>query len=93
MLPSPGTCFPRCVQTLWTRTVTQQGSWLIASSVLTYVGLVVRHPIPVMLLARLAAHKDWQGKGIGQALLRDAVLRTCRRHSPPFAEAEKETDL
>ena len=29
-----------------------------------------------MLLARLAVHKDWQGKRIGRGLLRDAVLRT-----------------
>jgi GNAT superfamily N-acetyltransferase len=37
---------------------------------------LARHPVPIMLLARLAVHKDWQGKGIGRALLRDAVLRT-----------------
>jgi GNAT superfamily N-acetyltransferase len=37
---------------------------------------LARHPIPIVLLARLAVHKDWQGKGIGRALLRDAVLRT-----------------
>ena len=37
---------------------------------------LARHPIPIMLLARLAVHKDWQQKGIGRALLRDAVLRT-----------------
>lgn len=37
---------------------------------------VARHPVPVMLLARLAIHKDWQRKGVGRALLRDAVLRT-----------------
>jgi predicted N-acetyltransferase YhbS len=29
-----------------------------------------------MLLARLAVDKDWQKKGVGRALLRDAVLRT-----------------
>ena len=34
------------------------------------------HPVPIMLLARLAVHKDWQKKGIGRALLKDAVLRT-----------------
>ena len=32
-------------------------------------------PIPVMLLARLAMHKNYQGKGLGDALLRDALLR------------------
>ena len=37
---------------------------------------LARHPVPIMLLARLAVHKDWQGKGIGKALLKDAVLRT-----------------
>lgn len=37
---------------------------------------LARHPVPILLLARLAVHKDWQGKGIGRALLRDAVLRT-----------------
>jgi GNAT superfamily N-acetyltransferase len=31
---------------------------------------------PIMLLARLAVHQDWQKKGIGRVLLRDAVLRT-----------------
>jgi GNAT superfamily N-acetyltransferase len=34
------------------------------------------HPVPIMLLARLAVHKQWQGKGVGRALLRDAILRT-----------------
>lgn len=33
-------------------------------------------PIPVMVLGRLAIHKDHQQKGIGTALLRDAILRT-----------------
>jgi GNAT superfamily N-acetyltransferase len=37
---------------------------------------LARHPVPIMLLARLAVHKDWQRKGVGRALLRDAVLRT-----------------
>ncbi|KAA6463204.1 GNAT family N-acetyltransferase [Acidobacteria bacterium AB60] len=37
---------------------------------------LARHPVPIMLLARLAVHKDWQGKGVGRALLRDAILRT-----------------
>lgn len=36
-----------------------------------------RHPIPVILLARLAVDKPLQkGKGIGAALLKDALLRT-----------------
>lgn len=35
-----------------------------------------RHPIPVILLARLAVDARLQGKGIGPALLKDALLRT-----------------
>ncbi|MBM5812966.1 MAG: GNAT family N-acetyltransferase [Gammaproteobacteria bacterium] len=34
-----------------------------------------RHPIPVILLARLAVDRSLQGKGIGPALLKDALLR------------------
>jgi GNAT superfamily N-acetyltransferase len=34
-----------------------------------------RHPIPLLLLARLAAHRDWQGQQIGAGLLRDAMQR------------------
>jgi len=37
---------------------------------------LARHPVPIMLLARLAVHRDWQKQGVGRALLRDAVLRT-----------------
>lgn len=37
---------------------------------------LARHPVPIMLLAHLAVHKDWQKKGVGRALLRDAVRRT-----------------
>jgi GNAT superfamily N-acetyltransferase len=37
---------------------------------------LAQHPVPIMLLARLAVDKDWQKKGVGRALLRDAVLRT-----------------
>ena len=33
-------------------------------------------PIPVMVLGRLAVDKTYQGKGLGSALLRDALLRT-----------------
>lgn len=32
--------------------------------------------IPVLLLARMAVHKDFHGRGIGKSLLRDAILRT-----------------
>jgi GNAT superfamily N-acetyltransferase len=33
-------------------------------------------PIPMAVLGRLAIDQAWQGKGIGVALLQDAVLRT-----------------
>jgi GNAT superfamily N-acetyltransferase len=33
-------------------------------------------PIPVIVIGRLAVDCHWQGKGIGRALLRDAILRT-----------------
>lgn len=33
-------------------------------------------PIPMAVLGRLAVDRDWQGKGLGAALLQDAVLRT-----------------
>ena len=36
---------------------------------------LAKHPIGVILLARLATDKQEQGKGIGKALLKDALLR------------------
>ena len=35
-----------------------------------------RHPVPVMLLARLAVSQECAGKGLGAELLKDAFLRT-----------------
>ncbi|MDD5263071.1 MAG: GNAT family N-acetyltransferase [Methylacidiphilales bacterium] len=35
-----------------------------------------RHPVPVMLLARLAVDRSEQRTGIGKGLLKDALLRT-----------------
>jgi GNAT superfamily N-acetyltransferase len=35
-----------------------------------------RHPIPVILLARLAVDSTEQARGLGAALLKDALLRT-----------------
>lgn len=35
-----------------------------------------RHPIPVVLLARLAVARNEQGRGLGSALLKDAIGRT-----------------
>lgn len=37
---------------------------------------MARHPIPLMLLARLAVRDEWQSKGIGAGLLKNAMLRT-----------------
>jgi GNAT superfamily N-acetyltransferase len=37
---------------------------------------LARHPVPIMLLARLAVATNWQGKGLGSGLLKDAMLRT-----------------
>ncbi|MEI9414849.1 GNAT family N-acetyltransferase [Mesorhizobium sp. Cs1321R2N1] len=35
-------------------------------------------PIPMVVLGRLAVDASWQGKGLGAALLQDAVLRAGR---------------
>ncbi len=37
---------------------------------------VAKHPVPVMLLARLAVEQRAQGQGLGKALLKNALLRT-----------------
>jgi GNAT superfamily N-acetyltransferase len=37
---------------------------------------VARHPIPLMILARLAVARAWAGKRIGSGLLKDALGRT-----------------
>ncbi|MBS0507740.1 MAG: GNAT family N-acetyltransferase [Proteobacteria bacterium] len=39
---------------------------------------MARHPVPVMLLARLAVDLAHQRQGLGQALLKDALLRTAQ---------------
>jgi GNAT superfamily N-acetyltransferase len=38
-------------------------------------------PIPMAILGRLAVDRQWQGKGLGAALLQDAVLRTAQAAS------------
>lgn len=35
-----------------------------------------RHPVPVLLLARLATDERFKGQGLGTEMLRDALLRT-----------------
>jgi GNAT superfamily N-acetyltransferase len=37
---------------------------------------LARHPVPLLLLARLGVHLAWQGHGVGQGLLKDAMRRT-----------------
>jgi GNAT superfamily N-acetyltransferase len=37
---------------------------------------LARHPVPIMLLARLAVATSWQGKGLGAGMLKDAMQRT-----------------
>jgi GNAT superfamily N-acetyltransferase len=39
---------------------------------------LARHPVPVMILARLAVDKEHQHRGLGRALLRDSLLRTAQ---------------
>jgi GNAT superfamily N-acetyltransferase len=39
---------------------------------------LARHPVPVILLARLAVDVALHGKGIGSALLKDALVRTAQ---------------
>lgn len=35
-------------------------------------------PIPVAVLGRLAVHSDWNGRGVGAGLLKNAALRTAK---------------
>lgn len=57
------------------------GYYALASGVVTVESAPGRfkrnmpNPIPVAVLARLAVDRDWQGRGIGRALFRDAALR------------------
>ena len=37
---------------------------------------LAKHPIPVIILARLAVDNHYQGKGVGRGLFKDALLRT-----------------
>ncbi len=37
---------------------------------------LARHPVPIVLLARVAASTAWQGRKIGAGLLKDAMRRT-----------------
>ena len=37
---------------------------------------LARHPVPVILLARMGVSLKWQGRGLGAGLLKDAMRRT-----------------
>jgi len=37
---------------------------------------LARHPVPIMLLARMGVGTTWQGMGVGAGLLKDAMRRT-----------------
>lgn len=68
--------------------VALSGSEIIGYHTLTYGDLayedsperlrkgVARHPVPLMILARLAVSRTWSGKGIAAGLLKDALTRT-----------------
>ncbi|MGH9785738.1 MAG: GNAT family N-acetyltransferase [Terriglobia bacterium] len=53
------------------------GYYALASGVVTVERFRrnMPNPIPVAVLARLAVDRDWQGRGIGRALFRDAARR------------------
>ena len=64
-------------------------AWAVTSALLAYpsalraqataAGRVRRNmpdPVPVMVLGRLAVDRAYQGRGLGEGLLRDAILRT-----------------
>jgi len=59
------------------------GYYTLVVGMINYVGAperlkkgLSRNPVPVMLLARLATDLEWQGKGVGAGLLRDAMQRS-----------------
>ena len=37
---------------------------------------LARHPVPVIILARLAVATSWQGRGVAKLLLQDTITRT-----------------
>jgi len=44
---------------------------------------LARHPVPIMLLARLAVAQSWQGRKLGSGMLKDAMLRTLQAVPSP----------
>src|SRR5258707_70437 len=53
----------------------QKLSAFVIDSALKEAEELANHPIPVIILARLAVDKDEQGSGIGKGLLKNALLR------------------
>lgn len=57
------------------------GYYALANGAVAHAGATGRtrrnmpDPVPVMVLGRLAVDQAWQGRGIAQGLLRDAILR------------------
>ncbi len=43
---------------------------------------IPRHEIPVIILARMAVCQEEKGKGLGRAILRDAMIRVDRATEP-----------
>ena len=54
------------------------GSVAIGESPYRIAKGLARHPIPVILLARMNVDKSEAGKGLGKALLKDALVRIAR---------------
>ena len=54
------------------------GSVEPSAAALRVIKGIPQHPVPVMILARLAVDLQHQGAGLGQALLKDALMRTAQ---------------
>ena len=54
------------------------GSVEPATAALRVIKGMPNHPVPVMILARLAVDLKHQGAGLGKALLKDALMRTAQ---------------
>ena len=72
----------RCYVTLHAGRVV--GFYALASGAVSHADLSGRFrrnmpdPVPVILLSRLAVDRKHQGRGVGESLLRDAVVRSVR---------------
>lgn len=73
----------RTYAALFPRTTTVAGYYTLAAGAVAVANLppeaakrLPRHPIPVILLGRLAVDHKARGQGLGKALLRDALRRS-----------------